>query len=351
MRGLVERVDPAHPHDDFWSWREAMYAAAGALDPDSIHAVCRAAYQEMVGAGYVAVGEFHYPHHQPGGEPYADRNAMSKAVIAAAQDAGIELVLLETAYERGGQGKPPSAGQRRFCDPSIDAYLERVDELSELTQVGLAPHSVRAVPRPWLERIAAHAEAREMVIHIHANEQLREIEECLEEYGVRPIELLAEVGILSSRTTLIHVTHVTDAELDLIAQAGATVCACPTTEANLGDGFLPALRMFERGIPICIGSDSNTIIDPIVEVREVEAIARRDAQRRNVLVPPGGTGPTEYLLDIGSANGARALGLTHPLPEVEVILDHPHLLGVDPEHVPAALVFGGSAAALRPIAT
>jgi formimidoylglutamate deiminase len=351
MRGIVERVDPANPGDDFWTWREAMYAAAGALDPDSIYTVCRAAYSEMVACGYVAVGEFHYPHHRPDGAPYPDRNAMSKAVIAAAGDAGIELVLLETAYERGGQGKPPSAGQRRFCDPSIDAYLERVDELAGLTQVGLAPHSVRAVPRPWLERIAAHAEANDLVIHIHANEQLREIEECLEEYGVRPIELLAEVGVLSSRTTLIHVTHVTDAELDLIAASGATVCACPTTEANLGDGYLPALRMFERGIPICIGSDSNTIIDPVVEVREVEAIARREAQRRNVLVPPGADGPTGYLLDIGSANGARALGITHPLPEVEIDTTHVTLQGVDPEHIPAALVFGGSAAALRPIST
>lgn len=349
LRGIVERVDPAHPHDDFWSWREAMYAAAGALDPESMHAVCRAAYTEMVGAGYVAVGEFHYPHHRPGGEPYPDRNAMSRAVIAAARDAGIELVLLETAYERGGQGKPPSPGQRRFCDPSVDAYLERVEELSSEALVGLAPHSVRAVSRTWLERIAAYADAHGLVVHIHANEQRRELDECIAEYGLRPIELLAETGILGPRTTLIHVTHVTDQELDLIAEAGATVCACPTTEANLGDGFLPVLRMFERGIPICIGSDSNTIIDPVIEIRELEAIARRQAERRNVLVPDGADGPTPYLLAAGSTNGARALGISHPLPEVEIISDYPHLTGVAAEHAAAALVFGGSAAALRPV--
>jgi formimidoylglutamate deiminase len=347
LRGAVERVDPAHPHDDFWTWREAMYAAAGALDPESIHAVCRAAYAEMRVAGYVAVGEFHYPHHRPDGSPYPDRNAMSRAVIAAAKDADIELVLLETAYERGGQGVPPSAGQRRFCDPTVDAYLERVDELASETSVGLAPHSVRAVSRPWLERIAAYAEANDMVVHIHANEQRRELDECLAEYGRRPIELLADTGILGPRTTLIHVTHVTDEELDLIAESGATVCACPTTEANLGDGFLPVLRMFEREIPICIGSDSNTIIDPIIEIRELEAIARRQAERRNVLVPEGADGPTGYLLDAGSANGAHALGISHPLAEVEILADHPSLSGVAPGDAAAALVFGGSAAALR----
>ncbi len=349
LRGVVERVDPAHPHDDFWSWREAMYAEAGALDPDIVHARYRDVYAEMVATGYVAVGEFHYPHHQPGGEPYPDRNAMSRAVIAAAREAGIELVLLETAYERGGQDTPPTPGQRRFCDASIDAYLERVDELRSETQVGLAPHSVRAVSRPWLERIAAYADQHGLVIHIHANEQRRELDECIAEYGMRPIELLADTGILGPRTTLIHVTHVTDEELDLIAEAGSTVCACPTTEANLGDGYLPVLRMFERGIPICVGSDSNTVIDPILEIRELEAIARRQAERRNVLVPAGDDGPTAYLLAAGSANGARSLGITHPLPEVEILADHHQLAGVAAGDAAAALVFGGSAAALRPV--
>ncbi len=349
LRGVVERVDPAHPHDDFWSWREAMYAEAGALDPQTVHEFYTHVYREMVAAGFVAVGEFHYPHHQPGGEPYADKNAMSKAVIAAAADAGIELVLLETAYQRGGQNTPPTPGQRRFCDASIDAYLERVDELRGLTQVGLAPHSVRAVSREWLERIADYSAAHDLVIHIHANEQRRELEECMAEYGMRPIELLAETGILGPRTTLIHVTHVTDEELDLMAETGTTVCACPTTEANLGDGYLPVLRMFERGIPICIGSDSNTIIDPILEIREVEAIARRQAERRNVLVAEGADGPTGYLLDIGSANGAHALGITHPLAEVEILAGHVQLQDVAPQDAAAALVFGGTAAALSPV--
>ena len=349
LRGLVERVDQAHPADDFWSWREAMYAAATALDPDSIYDVSLLAFSEMAGAGYVAVGEFHYPHHRPDGSPYEEANAMSEAVVRAAAAAGIQIVLLMTAYERGGQGRPPSPGQRRFCDPSVDAYLRRVEALAaEGVAVGLAPHSVRAVSRAWLERIAAYADETGLVVHIHANEQRRELDECRAEYGLLPVELLADVGLLGERTTLVHATHVTDGELDLIAQAGASVCACPTTEANLGDGFLPAARLFERGIPVCIGSDSNTIIDPLVELREIEVIARRQAERRNVLVRPGEPGPAPFLLDVGSRNGARALGIYPPLPEIEVDLSHPQLRAVAPDALAAALIFGAGAAALHP---
>jgi formimidoylglutamate deiminase len=350
MRGVVERVDRAHPHDDFWTWREAMYAAAGRLDPDSAHAVALLAYREMRAAGFVAVGEFHYVHHRPDGTPYAPANAMALATAAAADETGIEQVLLMTAYERAGAGAPPTAGQRRFCDPSAAAYLARVDALAQQRpgRVGLAPHSVRAVSRPWLEEIGRYAHAAGMVVHIHACEQRREIEESLAEHGRRPIELLADAGVLSSRTTIVHATHASDGELDLLAQAGASVCVCPTTEANLGDGYLPALRMFERGIRVCIGTDSNTVIDPVVELREIEAVARRTAERRNVLVPAGDDGPTAYLLDVGSRSGAAALGL-ETVAEVEVDLSHPELAGVAAADVTAALIFGGSAAALQPI--
>ena len=350
MRGAVEHRDPAHPEDDFWSWREAMYAAAGRLDPDSIHRVALLVYREMVAAGYVTVGEFHYPHHRPDGTPYANPNAMAEAVAAAAREAGIELVLLMTAYQRAGAGLPPAAGQRRFCDPTVDDYLRRVEALAGICRVGLAPHSVRAVSRPWLQAIAAFAGRSGMVVHIHANEQRREISECLEEHGLRPIELLAEVGLLGPRTTVVHATHVDERELDLLAASGAGVCACPTTEANLGDGFLPAVELLERGVPVCIGSDSNVIVDPIVELREIEACARRQTERRNVLVALGEDGPTPWLLRIGCENGARALGLEQPPAEIEVDLDHPQLRGVAGPDVLPALVFGGSAAALRPIA-
>ncbi len=349
LRGVVERVDRAHPHDDFWTWREAMYAAAGRLDPDSARAVALLAYREMVAAGYVAVGEFHYVHHRPDGTPYTPPNAMALATAAAADEACIAQVLRMAAYERAGAGAPPTPGQRRFCDPSVAVYLERVDALAQERpgRVGLAPHSVRAVSRPWLEVIGRYAEAARMVVHIHACEQRREIEECMAEHGRRPIELLADAGVLTARTTIVHATHASDGELDLLAQAGASVCLCPTTEANLGDGYLPALRLFQRGIRVCIGTDSNTVIDPVVELREVEAVARRSAERRNVLVPAGDDGPTAHLLDIGSRCGAEALGLT-AVPDIELDLTHPHLAGVAAADATAALIFGGSAAALRP---
>jgi formimidoylglutamate deiminase len=213
--------------------------------------------------------------------------------------------------------------------------------------VGLAPHSVRAVSRGWLEEIGRFGESAGMVVHVHACEQRREIEECLAEHGRRPVELLADAGCLGPRTTIVHGTHASDGELDLLAQAGASVCLCPTTEANLGDGYLPALRLFERGIRVCIGTDSNTVIDPVVEVREVEAVARRTAERRNVLVAEGDDGPAGYLLTVGSRFGAEALGLAPP-PDIELDLSHPSLAGVAERDAAAALIFGGSAAALRP---
>jgi formimidoylglutamate deiminase len=350
MRGIVERVDPAHPRDDFWTWREEMYAAAGRLDPESAHAIALLAYREMRAAGFVAVGEFHYVHHRPDGTPYSPANAMSLATAAAADEAGIDQVLLMTAYERAGAGLPPTPGQRRFCEPDVATYLARVEAFAgerPAGRVGLAPHSVRAVSRGWLEEIGRYAESAAMVVHVHACEQRREIDECLAEHGRRPIELLADAGCLGPRTTIVHGTHASDGELDLLAEAGASVCLCPTTEANLGDGYLPALRLFERGIRVCIGTDSNTVIDPVVEVREVEAVARRTAERRNVLVPDGDDGPTGYLLAVGSRFGAEALGLPSP-PDVEVDLSHPSLAGVAHRDATAALIFGGSAAALRP---
>jgi formimidoylglutamate deiminase len=273
---------------------------------------------------------------------------MAKACIAAADDAGIQIVLLMCAYARAGAGRPPEPGQRRFCDRSVGAYLERVDHLAADHAVGLAPHSVRALPRDWLEEIARFADRERMVVHIHADEQRREIAECMTEHGVRPIQLLDQVGMLGPRTTIVHATHANDAELDLLASSGAGVCACPTTEANLGDGFLPATGLLDRDIPVCIGSDSNTVIDPILELREIEACARRQAEQRNVLVPQGADGPSEYLLEVGTVNGARALGLEGPVGTVDVDLDNPHLAGIAEEYAVAALLFGGTAAALVP---
>jgi formimidoylglutamate deiminase len=307
MRGRAEG-------DDFWAWRNAMLAEAAGLTPARVRALYASVYREMRAAGFTAVGEFHYVG-------FAEARAATEAAAAA----GLQIVLLLVAYAHGGI--------ERFRQGSVAAYLEQVEELrGSGARVGLAPHSVRACPPDWLEAIGAEAARKDLVLHVHADEQPREIEECLAEHGLRPIELLARTGCLGPRTTIVHGTHASDAELDLLAEAGARICVCPTTEANLGDGFAPVERITSRGIGLCIGSDSNVRIDPLEELRELEGIARRQELRRNVI-------PPRELLRYGSSEGAAALGLAEWAP-IEVDLDHRSLAGVAPAELEAALVFG-----------
>jgi formimidoylglutamate deiminase len=336
LRGRVERVDPDHPHDDFWTWRERMYSIAEGLDPDSIHKVSRDCYREMLSCGYTSVAEFHYLHHRPDGEPYEDPNALAKAVAEAAEVAGIRLVLLPVAYARGGIP--------RFRDAEAETFLERVDALRwwakerPLLEVGVAAHSVRAVPRGWLEEIAGYAHRNELTLHVHADEQPREIEECQREHGMRPVELLAETGFLGRRTVVVHATHADRGELGLLADHGSLVCACPTTEGNLGDGFLPAEEILELEIDLCVGSDSHVRLDPFEELREIEICARRLSGKRNVLVAPGEGSPTPWLLRAGWQREGVKPG--DPADFIEIDLEHPAVADVGEEDLPSALVFG-----------
>ena len=336
LRGAVERIEPSQPRDDFWTWRERMYALAGRLSPDSIREVSRCCYGEMLSAGYTCVTEFQYVHHRPDGTPYQDPNALAKAVALAAEDTGIRLLLLPVAYARGGLP--------RFRDLSVRAFLHRVDDLREwsagrpLVEVGVAAHSVRAVPRGWLQEIGAYARRDDLPLHIHAGEQPLEIEECLAEHELRPVELLAEAGFLGPGTTIIHATHADERELDLLSQHGASVCACPTTEGNLGDGFLPAHEILDRGIPLSIGSDSHVRIDPFEELREIETNARRLSGHRNVLVAGNETSPTPGLLRAGwGHDGPKADDLADL---IEIDLSHPALSDIEARNLPSALVFG-----------
>jgi formimidoylglutamate deiminase len=302
---------------DFWAWRESMLDVASRLAPGQVRKDYVDVYREQLAAGYTAVGEFHYLGREE-----------AFAAADAAEEAGIALVLLDAAYARGGID--------RFRQESVAEYLRQLESLRERgIRVGVAPHSVRACPRAWLEDLARYAEREGLPLHVHADEQPREIEECLAEHGVRPIELLAECGCLGPRTTVVHATHADEHELDLIAEAGARVCLCPTTEANLGDGFSPVERLCERGIGISIGSDSNVRIDPLEELRELEGIARRRTGRRNVV-------SVDSLLCFGADEGAASLGLDS-WGEIEIDLEHPSLRGVDEQDVFAALVFGCSA--------
>jgi formimidoylglutamate deiminase len=306
---------------DFWAWRETMLAEAERQTPELVREAYETTYREMRVAGYTAVGEFHY---------LGVTEALAAREAAAA--AAVELVVLHVAYARGGLP--------RFRQGSVAAYLREVEELRGAgARVGLAPHSVRACPADWLEAIAQYAAAEALPLHVHADEQPREIEECLVEHGCRPIELLARTGCLGERTTVVHATHADGPELDLLASQGATVCACPTTEADLGDGFLPAERMRARSIPICVGSDSNVRIDPLEELRKLEGIARRQTGRRGIFT-------TSELLRFGSEQGAHALGLD-AWPQIEIDLAHRSLAGVDRADVPAALVAGCGADVVR----
>ncbi|MFL5959596.1 MAG: amidohydrolase family protein [Gaiellaceae bacterium] len=300
---------------DFWAWRETMLELARGLTPAEVRTGYADVYRELRAAGYTAVGEFHYLGL---GE--------ARAAAEAAAEAGIELVLLHVAYARGGI--------ERFRQESVAVYLRELEELrAGGIRVGVAPHSVRACPRDWLEELGRDAADHELPLHVHADEQPREIEECLVEHGLRPLELLDSCGCLGPRTTIVHATHADGRELDLLAAAGASVCACPTTEANLGDGFLPVERLLHRGIELCIGSDSNVRIDPLEELRELDGIARRQSGRRQVFT-------VDDLLAIGSTNGARSIGLDQ-WPDVAVDVGHRQLSGV--EDWRNALVAGCSA--------
>ena len=299
---------------DFWEWRDAMLDVAAGQSPAQVRSEYARTYAEMLRAGYTAVGEFHYLGLDE-----------ARAAAEAADEAGIALVLLYSAYGRDGL--------ERFRQPSVDTYLEDVERLrGEGIVVGLAPHSVRACRREWLEEIARYADAERLVVHVHANEQPAEIEVCEREYGMRPIQLLAETGCLGPRTTVVHATHADELELNLLASAGARICVCPTTEANLGDGFPPFAGIVERAISLCVGSDSNVRIDPFEELRELEGTARRLSLRRNVFAPGA-------LLRSGTDEGAAALGIAE-WPRIEIDVEHPALAGVEREELLAALLFG-----------
>jgi formimidoylglutamate deiminase len=316
QRALRGRVEGG----DFWAWRDAMLDLARGQTPGRVRSDYVSVYRELLGAGYTAVGEFHYLGFEE-----------ARAAAEAATEAGVGFVLLYVAYGRGGI--------ERFRQESVAEYLRQLEALrADGIRVGIAPHSVRACPRDWLEELGRYAAEHDLPLHVHADEQPREIEECLAEHGLRPIELLDACGCVGPRTTIVHATHADGHELDLLGRAGARVCACPTTEANLGDGFLPVERLLHRGIGLCIGSDSNVRIDPLEELRELDGIARRQAGRRDVLT-------VDALLSIGSDEGAASIGIDDWAP-IEVDASHPQLQGV--EEPLCALVAGCSADVVVP---
>ncbi|MET3961536.1 formiminoglutamate deiminase [Marmoricola sp. OAE513] len=282
----------------FWTWREQMYAAAARLTPDSYYELARQTYAEMVATGIGAVGEFHYLHHQPDGTPYDDPNAMGRALLAAADDAGIRIRLLDTCYLAAGIGAAPEGVQARFSDGDVAAWADRVAAFDD-DRVGMAIHSVRAVPREALGAVAEVAAGRPL--HVHLSEQVAENDACVAAYGLTPTQLLAEEGVLGPATTLVHATHLTATDVALVGDARAFVCFCPTTERDLADGIGESRVLHDAGARLTLGSDSHAVIDLFEEMRGVEMHERLRTRER------GHWSATE-LLDAATTTGHASLG-------------------------------------------
>jgi formiminoglutamate deiminase len=327
-----------------------MYELAARLDPDSMLAVTRACFAEMALAGVTLVGEFHYVHHGPDGVPYEDANAMGKAVIVAASEAGVRLTLLDACYLHGGID--PNPVQRRFFDPGAEAWAARVEALSpgSLVRIGAAIHSMRAVHPESAAVVARWAESRAAPLHAHVSEQPAENEACRDVYGATPTALLHFDGALSERFTAIHATHITDEDIRLLAEAGACCCLCPTTERDLADGIGPATRLRDAGCHLAIGSDSNAVIEPFEESRALELDERLASGTRGLF-----TGPE--LLRAATAGGYESLGWSSggviregALADLAAIdTDGVRLVGIPPAQLLDGAVFAGAAADVRDV--
>jgi cytosine/adenosine deaminase-related metal-dependent hydrolase len=361
---------------DFWRWRDRMYALAAVLDPDGLFELARAVYAEMALAGMTVVGEFHYLHHRPGGGPYADPNAMGRALVDAAAEVGIRLTLLDACYLRGGFGGEPLAGvQERFGDGDAEGWATRVAGLAAPVdpgatrdhqgdaagagsgrggvdgqppagwRLGAAVHSVRAVDVPSMRVVADWAARNAAPLHLHLSEQPAENEQALAATGCTPARLAGDAGALGPRTAAVHATHLAGDDITLLCETGTAVCLCPTTERDLGDGVGPADRLAAAGCPLSLGSDSHAVIDLFEEARLVELHRRLVRHERGAHDAPA-------LLGAATAGGYRALGWSEGGELVLgaladfVVVDHRsvRLAGLDPARGAAALVYGASAA-------
>lgn len=346
QRGLAGRAEgiPGAAHADFWSWRDRMYAFANRLSPEDLEAIATLAYVEMVKAGFTSVAEFHYLHNDPDGRPYDNPAELSERIIAAAGRAGIGLTLLPALYTRGGIGTPPGKSQRRFVQRTVDDYLRLVETLlghvaaQRTLRVGVAPHSLRSVAVAELADLLAGIDHLDPLapVHIHVAEQTREVEECLTGLQARPVAWLLGHVDLGPRWTLIHATHVTDAERRGIAMSGATVGLCPVTEANLGDGIFPLAAYQAEGGRWGVGTDSNVAISLTEELRTLDYGQRLAHLRRDPLLAPGNPTtehPGRVLFDRAVAGGAAALA--QPVGAIRPGL-RADLIELDPNALPLA---------------
>jgi formimidoylglutamate deiminase len=358
MAGLAERRGPAS--DSFWTWREVMYRFLDRLTPDQVEAITAFAYLEMLEAGFTAVGEFHYLHHDVDGAPYGDIGEMASRVAAAAAEAGIGLTLLPSFYAYGGFGaRAPAAGQRRFLnDP--DRFLRLFERIREIVAqspgagLGIAPHSLRAVTPETLRIVCEALPAGP--IHIHAAEQIREVDECVAALGARPVEWLLDHAGVDGRWCLVHATHTTEQEISALAASGAVAGLCPLTEASLGDGIFDGADYVGADGRFGIGTDSNIQIDAAAELRQLEYGQRLMQRARNVLAAHEGQSTGRCLLEAALAGGAQALqrsiGALAVGLHADIVLldgDHPDLVSRNGDQWLDAWVFVAGRAAVRSV--
>ena len=405
LRGRTE-YRTSNRADSFWTWRETMYSAATRLTPEDIYDASRMAFLEMALGGITAVGEFHYLHNAPAGRSYDDPNLLAKEVMRAAGEVGLRIALLRVAYARSGFQTDANPKQIRFIESDSDVYLKNVESLvsvrsptvregqlandalpngraSDTAWIGLAPHSVRAVPLDYLRRVIDYANLHNLKVHMHVAEQPAEVSACIEEYGRTPIALLQSEALLSERFTAVHAIHVTPKAIPSFAKSGAIVCACPTTERNLGDGVVPADEYFKHGVPMCLGTDSHAQIDLLEDARELEYHLRLqkleravldggnptvregaasfvhdpDASQRNSTLPDGWVSAiARRLFDCATINGARSIGapsgsleVGQPADFFTVDLDDPSIAGASENDLLASIVFSSSRTAVREV--
>jgi formimidoylglutamate deiminase len=365
IRGRTEHHSH-HTTDSFWTWREQMYAAANRLGPEEIYNASRLAFLEMALTGITAVGEFHYIHHAPDGSSYDDPNLLAREVIRAARDVGIRIALLRVAYVRSGFQLEANPQQIRFIEQSPDTYLQHLEQLLDAPELktgmawaGVAPHSVRAVPLDYLKTIIGFANERGLPVHMHVAEQPAEVSACIEEYGRSPLALLDTEGLLSKRFTAVHAIHVTPKAIGSMARAGAIVCACPTTERNLGDGVVPVDGYFEAGVRVSLGSDSQIQIDLLEDARELEYHLRLQKTARNVLAPvddDSSSALARRLFACATISGAESIGFDGgkleagaPADFFTVDLDDVSIAGCAVEDLLANIVFSLARTAVRDV--
>lgn len=351
MAGLAETRGPAH--DNFWTWREVMYRFLDRLSPEDVEAIAALAYVEMLETGFIRVGEFHYLHQDPSGAPYANVAELAERVAAAAAETGIGLTLIPVFYAHSNfGGAPPAPGQRRFISDVEDfARLMEIGRVAVASlddaNLGVAPHSLRAVTAQELQAVIALAPSGP--IHIHAAEQTKEVDDCVAWCGARPVEWLLDNARVDARWCLVHATHMTVRETERLAKSGAVAGLCPITEANLGDGVFPAQAYLASGGRLGIGTDSNVLIDPAQELRALEYAQRLTHRGRNLLAREAGRSTGRDLFDAALAGGAQALGRAAGLSQGAaadiVTLDacHPSLVGRRCDAILDSWIFAGGA--------